>query len=98
MFLSFPSFPRTHAGCKGDTQQGLSENTKSGGEACPAHSQQQEDGEGVSHSVWIHSHSNHLHFLSSPLSLLYLPPSLTPLVVVDVIIVVVSQSMLADML
>jgi len=28
-------------------QQGLSENTKSGGEAGPAHSQQQEDGEGA---------------------------------------------------
>ena len=39
----FPSFPRTHAGCKGDTQQGLPENTESGGETGPAHSQQQED-------------------------------------------------------
>ena len=45
----------THAGCKGDSQQGLSEDTESGGEACPAHSQQQEDGEGVSHSLRNHS-------------------------------------------
>ena len=52
-----------------------SENTKSGGEAGPAHSQQQEDG-GVSHFVRIHSCSNYLHFLSSPPSFTYLPLSL----------------------
>ena len=37
------------------TQEGPSEDMQSGGEAGLAHTQQQEDGEGVSHWVRIHS-------------------------------------------